>query len=102
MSPAENATEGQPTSELVVEAIADQADVDPLDFDVPLGDVVDPDALDSLFDSQFGHERKPGRVEFTYQDFLVTVLSEPAGVAVEVSPVEESAGADTSIGRQGA
>ena len=100
MRPAETDTEGQPTSELVVEAIADQADVDPLDFDVPLGDVVDPDALDALFDSQFDHERKPGSVEFNYQEYHVTVLSEPSGVVVEVTPVEESTGAGTSVGRQ--
>lgn len=102
MNTVEAATEERATSELVIEAIAERADVDPLELDVPLGDVVDPDALDSLFDSPFGRERQPRCVEFAYQGHLVTVRSESDGVAVEVSPLEGTDGAESYIGRQGA
>lgn len=100
MSHAETATEVSPTSELVIEAIAEQAGVDPLDFDVPLGEVVDPDALDSMFDPQFDEPRKRGRVEFIYQEYRVTVISDRSGVSVDVVPVEETARVDSSAGRQ--
>ena len=100
MDSAETAPETRPTSEIVIEAIADQADVDPLDFDVPLGEVVDPDALDALFDPQFGEPRREGRVEFVYQKYHVAVVSDATGVSVEVEPQEDVAGADSSVGRQ--
>lgn len=100
MNPPDTATETRPTSEMVIDAIADQADVDPLEFDVPLGDVVDPDALDALFDSQFGEPRRRGSVEFVYQAYRVTVVSDPAGVSVDVEPLEDVADADSSVGRQ--
>lgn len=100
MNPPETATETRPTSETVIEAIADQADVDPLEFDVPLGEVVDPDALDALFDPQFGEPRREGRVEFVYGEYRVAVVSDATGVAVEVEPCEDVAGADSSVGRQ--
>ena len=99
MSHAETA-DVSPTSELVIEAIAEQAGVDPLEFDVPLGEVVDPDALDSMFDPQYDEPRKRGRVEFTYQEYRVTVVSDRSGVSVDVVPVEETAHVDSSIGRQ--
>ena len=100
MSHAESATEVSPTSELVIEAIAEQAGVDPLEFDVPLGDVVDPDALDSMFDPQYDEPRKRGRVEFTYQEYRVTVVSDRSGVSVDVVPVDDTARVDSPVGRQ--
>jgi hypothetical protein len=98
MSPEETATEARPPSELVIEAIAAHAGVDPLDFDVPLGEVIDPDALDALFAPQFEEERRSGRVSFTYGSYEVTVVSEAAGVSVDVSTIEP--GADPSVGTQ--
>lgn len=100
MNPDETATETRPTSELVIEAIAAQADVDPLEFDVPLGEVVDPDALDSLFGPQFGEPRRRGRVEFVYQDYRVTVASGADGVSIDVEALEEGPAPGSTVGRQ--
>lgn len=61
-------------SEAVVAAIARAKDVDPVDIETPLYEVVDPDALDSLFPS----ERvcvTSGLVEFSYCGYDVTVTS---------------------------
>ena len=99
MNSAETATESRPTSEQVIDAIAEQAGVDPLEFDVPLGEVVDPDALDSLFDPQFGEPRRRGRVEFAYDEYHVTVVSDATGVSVDVEPLEEAPEPDSSVGR---
>lgn len=100
MNPEQTHTESRQTSELVIEAIAEQADVDPLEFDVPLGEVVDPDALDSLFDPQYGEPRRRGHVEFVYQDYSVTVVSEADGVSIDVEPIDEGVTAGSSVGRQ--
>lgn len=63
----------------VVEAVADAEDVDPTDLDPPLGDVIDPDALESIFrDSN-------GELTFTYHGHRVTV--EPAGT-VDLEPTD--------------
>jgi hypothetical protein len=100
MNPAETAPQTRPTSELVIESVAEQADVDPLEFDAPLGEVVDPDALDSLFDPGFGEPRREGRVEFVYGEYRVTVVSDADAVSVDVEPLEDVADADASVGRQ--
>jgi hypothetical protein len=98
MSTEETTTEARQPSELVIEAIAAHADVDPLEFDVPLGEVIDPDALDALFAPQFETERRSGRVAFTYGEYEVTVVSGSEGVSVDVSAVDP--GADPSVGTQ--
>jgi len=64
----------EPISQLVIEAVADAEGLDPLDLRVPLYDVVDPDALDSLFGS--GDDGAvEGHIEFTYYGYEVTVTS---------------------------
>lgn len=51
---------GKPVSTTVILSVADELGVGPLDLDVCLNDVVDPDALDALVESmEYGH------VEFT-------------------------------------
>ena len=95
MSTEETDTGARPPSELVIEAVASQADVDPLDFEVPLGDVIDPDALDALFARGFAEEPRTGRVEFTYGEYRVTVVSEVEGVSVDVSSIEADADVDS-------
>lgn len=96
---SEMPTESRSTSELVIESIADYAGVDPLELETPLGDVVDPDALDSLFTSPLGEARHAGTIEFSYEDYLVTVVSErDSGVSVDVGPVEENVQADSAVG----
>lgn len=68
----------------VIETIAEECGTDPIDLP-PLYDVVDPDALDTLF-------RDPditGSVSFTYVDHRVSV--DPRGeVTIEGSHAERS------------
>lgn len=60
-------------SEAVVLAVSAILGRDPVSLP-PLGEVVDPDSLNKIFDSQFdGMPRTGGRVTFTYADCHVTV-----------------------------
>lgn len=66
----------EPLSTAVVMAIAEVADVEPRDIGTPLYDIVDPDALDSLFSDRIdGSPRIGGQVVFTILDYEVTVHS---------------------------
>ncbi|MFB1062412.1 HalOD1 output domain-containing protein [Natrinema sp. H-ect4] len=62
----------------VIEAVAEATDSDPLDLP-PLYEAVDPDALNTLFDSS----ETSGQVSFPYAGFEVTVR----GSEVEVEPL---------------
>lgn len=65
--------DGEPVSERVISAVADLTDADPVAMD-PLYTVVDPEALDALFDpAPLGRDRSPNRVEFTYNGCEVVV-----------------------------
>ncbi|RKD93354.1 HalOD1 output domain-containing protein [Halopiger aswanensis] len=57
----------------LVQAIADAADVDPVDLSPPLYDVVDPEALEALFAPTDGGTTRRGRIEFSYAAYRVTV-----------------------------
>lgn len=59
----------------ILEAVADREGTDPVDIDQPLHDVLDPDALNSLFPST-STERSDGRVEFTYYGYEVTAYGD--------------------------
>ncbi|MFD1515260.1 HalOD1 output domain-containing protein [Halomarina rubra] len=59
----------------VVEAVAETKGVDPLSLEPPLYDVLDPEALDSLYSSPTRTET-PLRVSFSYADCTVTVDSD--------------------------
>ena len=59
----------------VVETVAAEEGVDPVDLDVPLYAVIDPDALDRLFRSAPAGTGIDGRVTFTYVGYDVTVLA---------------------------
>jgi len=61
-------------SEAVVEALADAKGVDPLELE-PLYEVIDPDALDALFDPRGDGDRRAGRVEFRTSGYRVEVTS---------------------------
>lgn len=54
----------------LINAIADQEDVDPTELNPPLFDVLDPEALDSLF------RTTEGGVTFTYLEYAVAVQSD--------------------------
>lgn len=58
-----------PRSTKVVEAVADELDVDPTDLEIPLIEVVDPDALDALFKGQ----GRSGVIRFSYYGYQVVV-----------------------------
>lgn len=58
-------------SNLVVESIAREEDVDPLNLEVPLYEAIDPDALDALFQSD--DDAFSGRITFEYYGYEVTV-----------------------------
>lgn len=64
------AADEQP-SQAVVETVAAAEGVDQTDLR-PLFSVVDPDALDSLFQSRSGDERE-GQIRFTYHGYRVCV-----------------------------
>lgn len=62
-------------SEAVVSAVAEVTGSDPLSLD-PLYTVVDPDALNSLFDGDSSNRERTNRVEFTYCDCDVVVTDD--------------------------
>lgn len=59
-------------SERVVEAVAEAKDVDPVEVTPPLNDVVDPEALDRLFESSAGNKQ----FVFSYDGHEVAVGAE--------------------------
>lgn len=66
----------QPLSVAVISAIAAQSDLDMVavaDEFEPLYNVIDPTALDSLFDSSTELDRAGGSVTFTYAGHTITV-----------------------------
>lgn len=70
----ERDTGDEPPSETIVMAVADAKGCAPTDLP-PLHDVIDPDALDSLFaDTLDGRIRSGGRLTFRYCDCDVAVL----------------------------
>ncbi|WP_090615862.1 HalOD1 output domain-containing protein [Natrinema salaciae] len=76
-----DATVGQSISFDVIAAVAEQEGVDPMELEPPeyeaLYDVVNPEALDSLFEMRSnGQERPTGRVEFPFCGYHVVVRSD--------------------------
>lgn len=69
-------TESTPVSESVIEAVADEKDVDPMELTTPLYSVIDPDALDRVVDSTPSQDPMDVHVTFTYSDCEVTVYGD--------------------------
>ncbi|MFC6769680.1 HalOD1 output domain-containing protein [Natrinema soli] len=85
-----DATVAQSVSFDVIAAVAEREGIDPLDLEPPeyeaLYDVVNPEALDSLFATrENGRQRPTGCVEFPFCGYQVTVASDGE---VEVSALE--------------
>lgn len=83
----------RPVSHRVIEAVADEREVDPLELE-PLYRVLDPDCLDGIVreePSLLG--RDPHRIEFTFGGCRVTVRSDGS---IAVSPIDD--GTTTSAG----
>ena len=84
--------ESLPPSLAVIVAVAEKEGIDPLDLEPPtydaLYDVINPEALDSLFDARTdGTARSQGSVEFSFCGYSVVVTHDGA---VEVTPIPES------------
>ncbi|WP_254766378.1 HalOD1 output domain-containing protein [Salinilacihabitans rarus] len=76
--------ERRSVTEAIVDAVAAAADRDPLGLP-PLWDVVDPEALDALFEPTRGGRPRAGRVTFTYCGYEVTV-DDRERVTVSLAP----------------
>lgn len=74
-------TDDQPVSVRLIETVAEREGTDPVALDPVLYDVLDPDALDSLFDGPGA----AGRLEFTYLGYDVVV-----GADGEISVTERT------------
>ncbi|MDS0476443.1 HalOD1 output domain-containing protein [Natrinema sp. 1APR25-10V2] len=57
----------------VVEAVAKQEEIDPLEVSPPLHDSIDPAALDALFEPTQTGERTSGTVTFRFHGYRVRV-----------------------------
>jgi len=67
LNPSQDGMTPAKLSEAVIVAIAEKEGVDEQELDSPLFEVINPDALDSLF------RNSGGRVQFEYLDYQVTV-----------------------------
>jgi hypothetical protein len=70
-------------TELVVTAVSDAEDCDPLALS-PLWDVIDPEALDGLFAPTRHNTARVGHIEFVYAGYGVSVAADGDG-SVSVS-----------------
>jgi hypothetical protein len=69
----------------VVHALAEATDTDPVDMEVELNAILDPDALDRLFDTRTdGTPRSGGSVTFELLDCAVTVDADADEIVVIV------------------
>ncbi|WP_226007990.1 HalOD1 output domain-containing protein [Natrinema salinisoli] len=66
----------KPPSLAVVEAVAAKNGVDPTDLECRLADVIDPIALDKLFEPTSKHERRSGVVKFRFCERDVIVWAD--------------------------
>ncbi|WP_247000871.1 HalOD1 output domain-containing protein [Halosolutus gelatinilyticus] len=72
----------------IVEQIAEREGVDPIDLDVLLYDVIDPDALEALTNGTGDRQTQAIlRVEFTYYGYAVTVDGN-GKVSIDEQPTE--------------
>jgi len=78
--------DGERPSDLVLRRVADREGTELTELERPLDDVVDLEALDSLFADRIdGHPRPGGTITFEYCGYTVTVDD---GGAVELEETE--------------
>lgn len=65
--------EGGSVSEKVIDAVAEAEGIDPIEVTPPLYEVVDPEALDQIFDPTAGSGPLNGNVSFSYSGHDITV-----------------------------
>lgn len=74
----------EPLSHAVVEVVADAENVDPTELETPLHEVINPDALDTLFKSTAdGSPRPRGKLIFEYCGHTVSVTSDATVVLAD-------------------
>ena len=66
----------QPLSRTIVETVADAEGVAPTELDARLYDVLEPEALDNLFQHQADGPATDGFVTFTFHGYEITVHSD--------------------------
>lgn len=67
----------------IIEFISGLEETDPIELTPPLHDVIDPDAIDALFDSFNESPQAQKSLSFTYQGYEVTVRNDGQVVATE-------------------
>lgn len=61
----------------ILERVAEAEDMEPSELEKPLYHVVDPDSLDTIFESvQSGPTRDTGQIEFEYYGYQVIATAE--------------------------
>ncbi|ELY36495.1 HalOD1 output domain-containing protein [Natronorubrum tibetense] len=74
-------------TETIVDAVSEAEDCDPLTLP-PLWNVIDPEALDALFEPTRGGQPRAGRVSFAYVGYEITVdVTTETTVTVSIEPV---------------
>ena len=74
-------------TETIIDAVSEAEDCDPLTLP-PLWNVIDPEALDALFEPTRGGQPRAGRTSFTYVGYEITVdATAEAAVTVAVESV---------------
>ncbi|SFS70746.1 HalOD1 output domain-containing protein [Halostagnicola kamekurae] len=69
----ETRSDSEPLSVKVVREVAQKEGVDPTELDAPLYDVINPEALDELFEPRRNGEPRFGAVTFTYHGYDIVV-----------------------------
>ncbi len=75
----ETRSDSQPLSVQIVRKIADKEGTDPTALDAPLYDVINPEALDELFEPRRNGESRCGTVEFAYHGYHIVVEQDDCG-----------------------
>ncbi|GAB7018289.1 HalOD1 output domain-containing protein [Halostagnicola bangensis] len=87
--PLETRSNSQPLSVQLVRKIAEKEGIDPTELDAPLYDVINPEALNELFEPRRNGESRCGTVEFTYQGYQIVVEQDDSGGGPTIT-LEES------------
>ncbi|USZ71420.1 hypothetical protein NGM15_15280 [Natronosalvus halobius] len=90
---------GNSLSLQIIEAVAERERTDPVELEPPLHSVIDPEALDSLFQSTSKRSRANGTIQFDYCGYTVQISSS-GGVQLTdpaTSPQADSQSATDSL-----
>ncbi|AHF98850.1 hypothetical protein HALLA_08215 [Halostagnicola larsenii XH-48] len=89
----ETRSDSEPLSVKVVRKVAQMDGVDPTELDAPLYDVINPEALDELFEPRRNGEQRSGTVEFTYHGYdIVIEHSDDGGPTITLEETGASSG----------